>query len=75
LHDEFEDTRVVAVWDGGSVRPPGYAHEFAQQFGVEQVPETLDEMVEEMVAHDMEQAKRHALLKQNGYAVSVSREN
>jgi len=36
---------------------------------------TLDEMVEEMVAHDMEQAKRHALLKQNGYAVSVSREN
>ena len=46
LHDEFEDTRVVAVWDGGSVRPPGFAREFAQQFGVGQVPETLDEMVD-----------------------------
>ncbi len=40
------------------------------------VPEiTLDEMIEEMVAHDLEQAKQHALLKDHGYAVHVGREN
>lgn len=40
------------------------------------VPEiTLDEMIDEMVAHDLEQAKRHALLKQNGYQVSITKEN
>jgi len=40
------------------------------------IPEiTLDEMVEEMVAHDLEQAKQHALLKEHGYAVHVGREN
>jgi GDPmannose 4,6-dehydratase len=39
------------------------------------IPEvTLDEMVQEMVAHDLEQAKRHALLKQHGYVLSVSQE-
>ncbi|RTY33740.1 GDP-mannose 4,6-dehydratase [Chlorobium phaeovibrioides] len=36
---------------------------------------TLDEMIDEMVAHDLDQAKRHALLNRNGYAVSVSRES
>lgn len=37
------------------------------------VPEiTLDQMIEEMVAHDLDQARRHALLKENGYTVSVS---
>jgi GDPmannose 4,6-dehydratase len=37
------------------------------------VPEiTLDEMVAEMVAHDLDQAKRHALLKTHGYKVDVS---
>jgi GDPmannose 4,6-dehydratase len=37
------------------------------------VPEiTLDDMVAEMVAHDLQKAKQHALLKQNGYTVSVS---
>ena len=37
------------------------------------VPEiTLDEMVAEMVAHDLQKARQHALLKQAGYAVSVS---
>ena len=37
------------------------------------VPEiTLDAMVAEMVAHDLDQAKRHALLKMHGYDVSVS---
>jgi GDPmannose 4,6-dehydratase len=39
------------------------------------VPEiTLDEMVEEMVAHDLEQAKQHAFLKDHGYAVHVGKE-
>ena len=35
---------------------------------------TLDEMVQEMVIHDLKQAKQHALLKQHGYAVQVSKE-
>ena len=40
------------------------------------VPEiTLDEMVEEMVAHDLDLARRHALLKANGYIVEVSKES
>ncbi len=40
------------------------------------VPEiTLDEMVQEMVAHDLEKARRHALLKAHGHDVAVSREN
>lgn len=40
------------------------------------VPEiTLDEMVKEMVAHDLDKARRHALLKAHGHDVAVSREN
>jgi len=40
------------------------------------VPEiTLDEMIDEMVAHDLEQAKQHALLKDHGYAVHVGKES
>ncbi|MES2919242.1 MAG: GDP-mannose 4,6-dehydratase [Pseudomonadota bacterium] len=40
------------------------------------VPEiTLDEMVKEMVAHDLEDARRHALLKTHGYDIAVRREN
>lgn len=40
------------------------------------VPEiTLDEMIDEMIAHDLDQAKRHALLKQSGYQVSITKEN
>ena len=40
------------------------------------VPEiTLDEMVEEMVAHDLDLARRHALLRANGYSVAVSKED
>jgi GDPmannose 4,6-dehydratase len=36
------------------------------------VPEiTLEEMVQEMVAHDLSKAKQHALLKQNGFDVTV----
>jgi GDPmannose 4,6-dehydratase len=37
------------------------------------VPEiTAQEMCQEMVAHDLAQAKQHALLKANGYSVNVS---
>ena len=40
------------------------------------IPEiTLDEMVQEMVAHDLENARQHALLKHHGYTVPVSKEN
>lgn len=39
------------------------------------VPEiTLDQMIEEMVAHDLDQAKRYALLKKYGYEVAVGKE-
>jgi len=39
------------------------------------VPEiTLQEMCKEMVAYDLEQAKQRALLKQHGYAVTISSE-
>ena len=37
------------------------------------VPEiTAQEMCAEMVAHDLLEAQKHALLKQNGYYVNVS---
>ena len=37
------------------------------------VPEiTLEQMIEEMVAHDLDQARRHALLKKHGFDVAVS---
>jgi GDPmannose 4,6-dehydratase len=37
------------------------------------VPEiTLDEMVQEMVAADLTEAKKHALLKQHGYQIAVN---
>jgi len=35
---------------------------------------TVEEMCAEMVANDLDQAKRHALLKSHGYAVSVAKE-
>jgi GDPmannose 4,6-dehydratase len=35
---------------------------------------TLDEMVEEMVAHDLDKARQLALLKSQGFKVSVGRE-
>ena len=35
---------------------------------------TLDQMVQEMVEHDLRQAEQHALLKQHGFAVPVSKE-
>jgi GDPmannose 4,6-dehydratase len=40
------------------------------------VPEiALDEMVKEMVASDLEDARRHALLKQHGFELPISRES
>ncbi|WP_108647125.1 GDP-mannose 4,6-dehydratase [Polynucleobacter rarus] len=36
---------------------------------------TLDQMVEEMVAHDLDQARQSALLKEHGYKVSVGLEH
>ena len=40
------------------------------------IPEiSLDEMISEMITHDLEIAQRQALLKAHGYDVSVSREN
>lgn len=39
------------------------------------VPEiTLDQMIQEMVAYDLEKAKQHALLKKHGYSVHVGKE-
>lgn len=39
------------------------------------IPEiTLDQMIEEMVAHDLDHARQAALLKNHGYAVTSSRE-
>lgn len=35
---------------------------------------TFDEMIDEMVAHDLEHAKRHALLHEHGYRVAVRKE-
>ncbi|MGJ7519654.1 GDP-mannose 4,6-dehydratase [Variovorax sp. LT1P1] len=40
------------------------------------IPEiTLDEMISEMVANDLEAARQHSLLKKHGYSVAVSRED
>jgi GDPmannose 4,6-dehydratase len=39
------------------------------------IPEiTLDEMIKEMAASDLAQARRHALLQRHGYAVPISKE-
>jgi len=35
---------------------------------------SLQQMIEEMVAHDLDQAKRHALLKTHGYDIAVTKE-
>ena len=40
------------------------------------VPEiTLDQMIVEMVANDLDRAKQHALLHKHGFTVSVGKEN
>ncbi len=35
---------------------------------------SLDELIAEMVSHDLDQARRQALLKEHGYRVSMGRE-
>jgi GDPmannose 4,6-dehydratase len=35
---------------------------------------SIEEMIREMVAHDLDQARRHAVLKRNGFDVQVTRE-
>lgn len=35
---------------------------------------TLDEMINKMVASDLEKAKQHALLEKHGYLVTVGKE-
>lgn len=35
---------------------------------------TLDEMIEEMMVHDVDKAQQHALLKKQGFKISVGRE-
>ncbi len=40
------------------------------------VPEiTLEQIISEMVAYDLDQAKQHALLKKHGYRGAVGKEN
>ena len=36
---------------------------------------TLDQMIAEMVSHDLNQAQQHALLQKHGFAVSLGKEN
>jgi GDPmannose 4,6-dehydratase len=36
---------------------------------------SLDEMIAEMVEHDLNQARQHALLQKHGYAVAISKDN
>ena len=39
------------------------------------IPEiTVEEMCAEMVAYDLDKAKRHALLKEHGFSVSIAKE-
>jgi GDPmannose 4,6-dehydratase len=35
---------------------------------------TLDEMIREMVAHDLDHAQKQALLQRHGYKISVTKE-
>ena len=39
------------------------------------LPITLDQMIVEMVASDLDKAKQHALLSKHGYSVAVGKEN
>ena len=40
------------------------------------IPEiNLDQMIAEMVSHDLDQAKQHALFQKHGFSVAVGREN
>ncbi|MDD2919622.1 GDP-mannose 4,6-dehydratase [Rhodoferax sp.] len=82
---EGEGVNEVGYWDGKPIikidpryfRPTevetllGDPSKAKQKLGW--VPEiTLDQLIEEMAAFDLQQAKQHALLKANGYQVNVS---
>ncbi len=43
---EMEDVDVVAVHDSGGVRPAGYATEFAEEHGIENVCDTIEQVVD-----------------------------
>jgi GDPmannose 4,6-dehydratase len=36
---------------------------------------TIDQMISEMVAHDLDQARQHALLRKHGYSVDIGKES
>ena len=40
------DVTVVAAWDSGETRPPGYAREFCEQFDIPTPLENLEDMLE-----------------------------
>lgn len=44
--NSIKDVKVVALWDGHDVYPPGYDEQFARENGVEKVCERLEDMVE-----------------------------
>jgi GDPmannose 4,6-dehydratase len=70
---------VIVAVDPGYFRPAevdsllGDATKAREKLGWSpEIP--LEEMVREMVAHDLEQARRHAHLRRNGFDVTVTRE-
>ena len=42
---EWDDVAVVACWDGGSVRPPGYAQQFAAEHNIPAAVPALTDMI------------------------------
>ena len=42
---EWDGVAVAACWDGGSVRPPGYAKEFAAEHNIPEVVPALTDMI------------------------------
>ena len=42
---EWDSVAVVACWDGGSVRPPGYAEQFAAEHNIPEVVPALADLI------------------------------
>ncbi|MCD6672180.1 MAG: GDP-mannose 4,6-dehydratase [Burkholderiaceae bacterium] len=70
---------VILVVDPGYFRPAevetllGDASKAREKLGW--MPEIgLDEMIDEMIRHDLDKARQHTLLRQSGFEVSVTRE-
>ena len=42
---EWDDVSVVACWDGGSVRPPGYAEQFAVEHNIPETVPALTDLI------------------------------